>query len=141
MVSITYSIEAFTALFDRYLSEDLLPQVAFQKAVMDLGKEYGLVATEITVTGWPLYSLNASGKYREKVFVTLKGNTYIRNHVIPKDPKSEKQLAQRAKWKEVASSWKSLTDEQKAQFISRAAVSGRPISGFNLYMEERLHST
>ena len=141
MVSLRYPVGEFLQLIEQYLVEGLLPTVALNKALNELGKDYGLIVKEVAVSGWPLYSVTASGKYLDKVFVTRAGDTYIRKYVIPRDPKTEKQLAHRNKWKQVVESWKNLSEVEKYNWNVIAHNSGRPISGFNLYMEHQFQKS
>ena len=140
MVSLEYSIGEFLALIEQYLVDGLLPTIAINKAIIELGKDYGLVAKTITVSGFPLYSEKASGRFREKVFVTRSGQeTHIRPYVKPRDPKTPKQIVHREKFRLASLAWTKLTPEEKEPYNQLAKQEGK-CSGFNLFIKEQIRS-
>lgn len=85
-----------------------------------------------TVKG-PLMSLDASGSIADAiVFSKWKGRNYVRRHVVPANPKSGGQVGVRSMFKFLAQNWDGLTDEQKADWLTRAAVTN--VSPFNAFM-------
>lgn len=138
MVTFDYSVREFIALVESYLDKGLLPLAAVNQAVHNLGKEYGLEVERVSVSGWPLYSLTASGRFRDKVFVTRSGQeTHVRPYRIPRDPKTQKQLDHRQKFKTISQQWKSLTPEQKESYNQLAEQEGG-LSGYNYYVREKI---
>lgn len=68
----------------------------------------------------------------------LKGRRHyqMRRHVIPFDPQSATQLAQRNKLRQATLSWQALPQAQKDLWRSRA--SKRPITGYQLYISRHM---
>ena len=136
MVSFEYSVEEFIALFKRYLDAGMMPLPALNQAIYSLAQDYLLKVERITVAGFPLGSLTASGRFRDKVFVTRRGQeTHVRRYVIPRDPKTAKQLAQRARVRVAVASWQNLTPAEKLQWGSAANQEGK-CSGYHYYLEK-----
>ncbi len=85
-----------------------------------------------TVKG-PLFSLGASGTLAGAiVFSTWKGRPYVREHVVPANPKSQAQLGVRQMLKFLSQYWDSLTPGEQADWEEPAAVTN--ISPFNAFI-------
>ena len=85
----------------------------------------------------PLLSLDASGSIAGAVtFSKWKGRNYVRQLVIPKNPKSAKQLGVRAMMKYLAQIWASIGAVPKASWDDLAAA--KNISPFNAFTGENL---
>ncbi len=85
-----------------------------------------------TVKG-PLFSLAASGSLAGAiVFSTWKGRPYVREHVVPANPKSQAQLGVRQMLKFLSQYWDSLTPGERADWEEPAAVTN--ISPFNAFV-------
>jgi len=77
-----------------------------------------------------------SGKSGDAVAANWKGIQVIRRRVIPKNPKTDAQIAQRAKMARMAAWWRSLPADLTA-FINEHAV-GTRMSGFNRSTKQNL---
>jgi hypothetical protein len=86
----------------------------------------------------PLFSLDASGKIADSiVYLKWKGISDVRAYVIPANPRTEKQQAQRAKMTEAVSLWHS-TDFNELDFLAwdlYASIMPTPMSGFNAFIK------
>ena len=84
----------------------------------------------------PLFSFAASGKLGNAlVFSRWKGIATARSYVIPSNPKSDGQKAQRSILTTVVNIWRSsnVTAEIRAAWNLLASVRSEPMSGFNLF--------
>lgn len=61
---------------------------------------------------------------------------YARNRTTPIDPKSPAQLVIRSRMRTAVAAWHSLSDAQRASWAHRAH--GRPLTGFNLFIQHQL---
>jgi hypothetical protein len=88
------------------------------------------------VTG-PLHSDTASGTFAKSlVFSVWKGRPYVRERVIPNNPRSDMQTCTRAMMAFLSNAWYGLTGGAKATWdLAAAALS---ISPFNAYVKENL---
>jgi len=77
-----------------------------------------------------------SGKAADAVAATWKGVAYVRKHVIPKNPKSPGQVAQRGLLTRMPPWWRSLPAGLKT-LVNSLAV-GRKMSGYNLMVKTDL---
>jgi hypothetical protein len=81
----------------------------------------------------PLMSMDASGTVGDTMtFAKWKGRNYVRNRVIPANPKTAGQLGIRAMLKFLGQAWAALTAQNKASF--EAGAIAKSISAFNQYM-------
>lgn len=81
----------------------------------------------------PALSLDASGTIGDAItFSKWKGRNYIRERVIPANPKSGLQVGFRSMFKFLAQNWAALTTVEKATWNALADAS--VISEFNAYM-------
>ena len=88
------------------------------------------------VTG-PLMSVDASGTYAKTlVYSKWKGRNYVRELVIPLNPKSAKQTGVRAMMSFLAQAWAAISAPDKATWAIKAAQ--KTISEFNAYVGENL---
>jgi len=88
------------------------------------------------VTG-PLFSLDASGQVgKSVVFSKWKGRNYTRKLVIPKNPKSAKQIGVRSMMAFLAQAWAALGAGVKDDYDALAET--KQISPFNAYVGENL---
>ena len=84
----------------------------------------------------PLMSMGASGTIGKSItFGTWKGIKTARQRVVPANPKTVAQVAQRSIMKTVVGFWRvSLTQtDGKTSWNRFAATTGKPQSGFNAY--------
>ena len=89
----------------------------------------------------PFLSLGARGTVGKTLVAAVwKGQKYMRQHVVPSNPKSDLQVAHRALFSLCVTFWRTrfasgalLTGWNRA-----AALLGSPLSGFNLFVREGL---
>ncbi len=70
------------------------------------------------------------------VFYTYRSRVYLRQYVVPHNPRTEGQQAARTAFKDLAAEWKALSREEKEKWNGRARAQGR--RGYNLYISEGL---
>lgn len=88
------------------------------------------------VTG-PLHSDTASGSFaKSMVFSSWKGRAYVRELVIPKNPKSAKQQGVRAMMQFLAVTWAGIGGSPQASWLADAVAKG--ISSFNEFVSANL---
>lgn len=81
----------------------------------------------------PLFSLDASGTMAKAItFSKWKGRNYVRQRVIPANPKSGGQIGIRAMFKFLSQTWTGLTAGNKATWEDRAKTA--VVSPFNAFM-------
>lgn len=84
-------------------------------------------------TTGPLMSIAASGSYAKTlVFASWKGRSYVRERVIPLNPKTSKQTGVRAMMSFLAKQWATLIAGEKANYVVAAAQ--KSISPFNEFL-------
>ena len=84
----------------------------------------------------PLLSFGASGQIgKSLVFMTWKGIADVRQYVIPANPRSAGQIAQRSLMTDAVALWHSTTRNLAdiAAFGVAAAIEMKPMSGFNSF--------
>jgi hypothetical protein len=140
MVNIHFPVESFYQELEKQVKVHPDPVIAVKTALSRLGNPYLVQVSEITLSGYPLGSLQASGRFRDYIFVTRNGNTYIKPYKVPRNPKSPAQQEHRDKFKQATLAWKALSSEQKQTFNDRAELTGTPITGYNLFCQEQLKS-
>lgn len=87
----------------------------------------------VKVTG-PMFSLNASGTLADAVtFSNWKGRQYVRQRVIPANPKSDAQMGRRVMFGFLAQEWAGLPDAEKLAFKDLAE--NLNVSRFNAYVQ------
>jgi hypothetical protein len=138
MVNIHFPIELFYLELEKQVKANPDPVIAVKTALSRLGNPYLVQVSEITLSGYPLGSLQASGKFRDYIFVTRNGKTYIKPYKKPRNPKSPAQQAQRNKFRLVTKSWKELSPEQQQEYRDRANQLQKPMNGINLFSQEKL---
>ena len=67
---------------------------------------------------------------KELVASSWKGKEYLREYVIPEDPKTVLQLEHRQIWREAVAAWHALPDEERAGYDRNAMG----MSGFNAFI-------
>ena len=83
----------------------------------------------------PLLSLAASGTIANAItYATWKGIKYGRLRVIPQNPKTAAQTAQRTLFSNAVLGWHAEDAPSKAEW--EAAASGTAMSGFNYYVQQ-----
>ena len=95
----------------------------------------------MAIVSGPLMSLGARGKIAGAlVFSAWKGLKTARQYVVPANPRSAAQLAQRSLFTAAVSFWRGfLTNAvQRTGWDKAAGLSGSPQSGFNLYQSANL---
>lgn len=81
----------------------------------------------------PMFSFDASGTIaKTATYSKWKGRNYVRQRVIPTNPKSVSQTGMRAMFRWLSRIWNGLTAGNKATWEDRAAVTS--ISPFNAFM-------
>ena len=87
----------------------------------------------------PMMSLDASGSLAQAiVFSKWKGRNYVRERVIPANPKSGGQRGMRAMLKFLAQNWTNVGDSPQASWEARAdAASISPFNAFTSYNQKR----
>lgn len=81
----------------------------------------------------PLFSISATGSLAKAVtFSSWKGRAYVRQRVVPANPKSGPQTGMRAMMKFLSQEWTNLTPTEKDDWTDRAAAT--VISTFNAYV-------
>lgn len=82
----------------------------------------------------PLFSFGASGSIADTMtFSRWKGRPYVRQHVIPANPKSAAQVGTRVMFKFLSQAWAGLSGAAKESWDARA--SARSYSAFNGYQQ------
>jgi hypothetical protein len=135
MIRIEINKEQFIEEFNRHLESGLDPLAALETAFITVGSEYLLQVDKLVLTGFPLGSMEARGKFRDKIFAVQKGTQYIKPYQKPLNPRTLLQQTNRERWKEIALSWQELAESEKAEYNLYAL--GKPFSGFNLYVKEQ----
>ena len=138
MVNIHFPVAEFYKEFEKQLAVHPNPVFAVKTALSALGSPYLVQVSEIILSGFPLGSQQASGKFRDYIFVTRNGKTYIKPYKKPRNPNSPKQQAHRLKFRQVTKSWSPLPIETKQEYNRRAKLEPKPMSGFNLFCKENL---
>jgi hypothetical protein len=67
---------------------------------------------------------------KDLVASSWKGKEYVREYVVPTDPKTVLQLEHRKIWREAVEAWHALPDEERAAWDREA----EGITGFNLFV-------
>lgn len=134
MVKIEIPIEKFLVFFTENYQQSGNAEQAIQETLYDLGQDYLLVVNQVILEGFPLGSMQASGKFRDKIFCTLKGKTYIKRYKKPRDPRTGKQLTNRSLFSQAAAGWQTLTETEKEAYNQAAKY--EPYSGYNLWFKE-----
>lgn len=81
----------------------------------------------------PMFSLDASGTVGKAItFSKWKGRNYVRERVVPANPKSVKQISVRAMFKFLSQEWTNNNAAKKATWNDLAAAA--VVSSFNSYM-------
>jgi hypothetical protein len=86
----------------------------------------------------PLFSLDASGKLADSlVYLKWKGINDVRSYVIPANPRTEKQQAQRTKMTEAVDLWHAtaFNDIDFSAWDLFASIMPTPMSGFNAFIK------
>jgi len=83
----------------------------------------------------PLMSIDASGTYANQLtYAKWKGIRYVRNHVIPMNPRTQNQVLIRDAFTDAVSQWHQEDQSTKDAWKAAALAAGRPLSAFNLYV-------
>jgi len=83
----------------------------------------------------PLMSIDASGTYANQLtYAKWKGIRYVRNHVIPANPRTSEQINVRNAFTVAVDQWHQEDAQTKALWEAAAQAAGRPMSAFNLYV-------
>lgn len=89
----------------------------------------------------PLFSFGASGKLANSlVFMSWKGLATVRQYLVPANPKSAGQTAQRTKLTNAVAAWHTvaITAIDQIAWNSLAALAAKPLSGFNKFVKEHI---
>jgi len=80
---------------------------------------------------WNIFGSKFSGTLgKEIVASSWKGKKYLREYVVPEDPKTVLQLEHRQIWREAVAAWRALPDEERAACDREA----KGMTGFNLFV-------
>jgi len=83
----------------------------------------------------PLMSIDASGTFADHlVFAKWKGIRYVRNYVIPQNPRTADQVTIRNAFTAAVAQWHTELQTTKDAWEDAALAVGRPMSAFNLYV-------
>jgi len=78
------------------------------------------------------------------VYYNMWGRTYVRRYVVPANPNSEAQSAQRSLFARGMAAWKMLTDDEKLLYKKKARnlkrVRRRVMHAHNLFISEYIES-
>lgn len=89
----------------------------------------------------PLMSMDARGQFgKMTVYGGWKGLKTARSYVVPANPKSTKQVAQRGKMTTAVADYKAaqVNDLDKAAFNVAASLEATPMSGFNYVTKQHI---
>jgi hypothetical protein len=89
----------------------------------------------------PLFSFGATGKLgKSLVFIKWKGIAAVRQYLIPANPKSAGQVAQRTKLTNAVAAWHTvtLTSDDQTAWNALASLAAKPLSGFNQFVKEHI---
>jgi len=85
----------------------------------------------------PLLSLDASGTVGQTMtFAGWKGRNYVRQRVIPTNPRSPSQTGVRSMFKFLAQAWAGLLAAEKANYDAQAEA--LQLSSFNVFMKQNM---
>jgi hypothetical protein len=83
MVRIEIEKEQFIQEFNYHLSEGFSPLDALERAFITIGSDYLVQVDKLVLTGFPLGSMEARGKFRDKIFAVQKGTQSIKPYQKP----------------------------------------------------------
>ena len=89
----------------------------------------------------PFFSLTASGKLGESiVYANWKGIKYVRQYVVPANPQTSAQQAQRGRMTNAVADWHNigLLQADVDAYKKWAQVAPSPMSGFNLFCSKNI---
>ena len=67
---------------------------------------------------------------KELVASSWKGHEYLRAYVVPRDPKTERQLQHREIWREAVAAWHALSADDRKAYNREA----KGMTGFNVFI-------
>lgn len=67
---------------------------------------------------------------KDLVASSWKGKEYLREYVVPTDPKTVRQLEHRQIWREAVAAWRALPDAERRAYDREA----KGMTGFNLFV-------
>jgi hypothetical protein len=83
----------------------------------------------------PLMSIDASGTYANQLtYAKWKGIRYVRNQVIPANPRTAEQINVKNAFTVALDQWHQESETTKDLWKAAALAAGRPLSAFNLYV-------
>lgn len=90
----------------------------------------------------PMFSLDASGTLGDAItFSKWKGRPYVRERVIPSNPKSGAQVGRRAMFRFLTQAWNALSSANKATYQDLADQKvASPFNAYISYNMERWHN-
>jgi hypothetical protein len=110
-----------------------------ESALQNIKSNHFAVEGRVELYQYPLMSLSASGKFKDKeqgmiVYVnqTHLRRAYQRRWVIPRDPKTEKQLTCREQMRLMNQQWKNESEETQEAW-NQSAQKNPAMTGKNLY--------
>jgi hypothetical protein len=91
----------------------------------------------MAILNGPLMSLDASGSVANALtFSKWKGRNYVRQLVVPANPKTVKQVSVRAMMKFLSQAWAAIGATPKGTWVAPAAADS--VSPFNAYIQRNL---
>lgn len=89
----------------------------------------------------PLFSFGATGKLANSlVYSTWKGVKVVRQYLIPANPKTAGQVAQRTKLTDAVAAWHDvlIAAADQVAWNALASLAAKPLSGFNKFVKEHI---
>lgn len=112
---------------------------ALKRCFNEIGAPYIMPAKYIVLEGYPLGAISASGRFRDYVFCApKKRRNYVRRYVKPKKPNSDRWRQSVTRFRLAAHSWHTISPQKKAYYNRLAESQPKPMSGYNVYMREKL---
>lgn len=85
----------------------------------------------------PLFSIDARGALADAiVFAAWKGINYVRQYVIPFNPKTVDQMVIRNAFASYVAHWQLLLPAVQGEWNDRVEILGYAMSGFNFYVQQ-----
>src|SRR6266511_2364608 len=71
---------------------------------------------------------------KDMVASSWKGHDYLREYVVPHDPKTALQLQHRKIWRQAVAAWHALSDAERKAYDKKA----KGMTGFNLFVGRKV---
>ena len=73
---------------------------------------------------------------KDTIASSWKGRNYVKAYAVPRNPRTERQQANRARFGGAKEAWRALSEEARAEYGRRAGL--ERMSGWNLYVREHM---